>query len=116
MIATINLINNRIGKDFVTISTTDGFSTASQSFVLTVTGTPTNSAPQLTLSASGGKLTLNLQGSPNTGYTIQGSASLAQPITWGTITNLTADATGRASFTATPAAGVPVQFIRAKSP
>jgi hypothetical protein len=116
MIATINLVPNRNGKDFITISTTDGFSTASQSFVLTVTGTITNQPPALTLSASGGKLTLNLSGSPNTPYTIQGATSLRQPITWGTITNLTADANGNASFTSTPSATVPVQFIRAKSP
>jgi subtilisin-like proprotein convertase family protein len=114
-VATINLFTNRAGDDFITISVTDGFSTASQSFVLHVTGTPPNQSPVLTLSSSGGKLTLNLKGSPNTGYTIQGATSLSL-LNWSTITNLTSDASGNASFSATPSPSVPVQFIRAKSP
>jgi len=115
MVATINLFTNRGGDDFVTISTTDGFSTASQSFILHVTS-PTNQV-QLFVSASGGKLTLSLQGAPNTAYTIQGSTNLAQsPITWNTITNITSDTSGKASFTTTPSPAIPRQFIRARHP
>jgi hypothetical protein len=115
MVATINLFTNRGGDDFVTISATDGFSTASQSFILHVSQPP--GQVQLFVSASGGKLTLSLQGAANTPYTIQGSTNLAQsPLIWNTITNVTSDASGKASFTTTPSPSIPRQFIRAKNP
>jgi hypothetical protein len=112
---TIVLVPNRGGDDFITVSATDGFSTASQSFILHVSGGTT--PVLLSLSSSGGKLTLNLQGAPNASYTIQGTTSFtATTPVWSTITNITANASGAASFTTTPSASVPVQFIRAKSP
>jgi subtilisin-like proprotein convertase family protein len=113
-VATVNLFPNRGGVDFVTISATDGFSTAVQSFGLIVTPTNTVSSTPATLkvSLSGNQLTLNLSGSPGGSYAIQTSANLSA---WTTVTNVVADASGKFSYTTPVVPAVKLQFVRAKS-
>src|SRR5262249_19890324 len=113
-VATINLFPNRGGVDFVTISATDGFSTAVQSFGLIVTPTNNIVAPAATLkvSLSVNQLTVNLSGSPSGSYAIQTSANLSA---WTTVTNVVADATGKFTYTTPVVPAVKLQFVRAKS-
>jgi hypothetical protein len=110
-VAVINLVTNKSGTDFVTISVTDGFSSSSQSFILNVTGGTVSGGPAtLKLSLSGTQLTLNLVGTANASYAIQSSSDFT---TWTAVTTVTASATGTASYTT--AISGPLKFYRAQA-
>jgi len=94
MVAVVNLVPNTGGRDFVTITATDGFSTAVQSFLLIVSGGSVT--PTLTISISAGQLNLTATGSANAVYTLQSSPDLK---TWTTVTTITANAAGVATYT-----------------
>jgi subtilisin-like proprotein convertase family protein len=109
-VAIIHLVGNKSGADNITISVTDGFSTDTKSFVLSVEGSI--APPTLTLAVSGNKLVLSFSGTPNAPYAIHGTTDLK---TWSELVTITADANGNAAFTNSINATVPVQFFRAQA-
>lgn len=111
MVATVNLLPNRGGKDYITITATDGFSSASQSFVLNVSGGTTGGGPTLAASVSGNQLHLTFAGAANTSYTVQSSTDLSH---WTTAATVTTDATGAGSYTPTITGGA--LFFRTSGP
>ena len=111
MVAVVNLLPNRGGKDYITITATDGFSSASQSFVLNVSGGTTGGGPTLTVGLSGTQLHLNFSGAANTTYTIQSSTDLSH---WATATTVTTDATGAGSYS--PTISGSLLFFRTSGP
>jgi len=111
MVATVNLVPNKGGTDYVTITATDGFSTALQSFVLTVTGGTGPTVPTLKLTTGTGGLTLSVHGDPGAVFTVQVSADLK---TWSDQGTLTADANGNASTTVAVNPAIKTLFARVK--
>jgi hypothetical protein len=108
MVATINLFTNKAGVDFVTISATDGFSTAAQSFVLAVS-TGTTNVPA-TLKKYNNQITVVGTGTAKASYAIESSTNLS---TWTTVTNVTTDVTGKFTYTTPISPSVKELFIRA---
>jgi subtilisin-like proprotein convertase family protein len=108
MVAIVNLVANRSGSDYVTISATDGFSTDSESFQLTVGGTA--KAPILKLDSAAGQLNLSFAGAPNAAYGIQSSTDLHA---WTDVTTVTADSSGSVTYTNPVSTTINLQFYRA---
>jgi len=107
--ATVNPVANASGTAVVTINVSDGTSTASQHFNLTITSVAVQ--PTVGIRVSGTQVTLTLKGSPNTTYTLQGSSDLK---TWTNAGSITTDATGAGQTTVTKSAGH--EFYRAVFP
>jgi hypothetical protein len=101
-------VANRSGSDYVTISATDGFSTDSESFQLTVGGTA--KAPILKLDSAAGQLNLSFAGAPNAAYGIQSSTDLHA---WTDVTTVTADSSGSVTYTNPVSTTINLQFYRA---
>ncbi len=102
-VAIVTPVTNATGVGSVTVSVSDGFSTNSQSFTLTVSS-PT--PPTLTTAVSNGVLKITFTGTPGVTYRIQSSTDLK---TWTTVASVTANATTGAAEYDTPltsAAGV----------
>lgn len=110
-VAVVNLIPNTKGDDFVTVTATDGFSSASQGFILHVTGTVTNTTSTIgPITISAGQVGFTVTGPPNAVYTVQSTTDFK---TWTTVTTITANASGVATFSA-PVGGNKVLFYRLK--
>jgi len=110
-VATVHLVANKTGTDFVTITVTDGFTPASKSFLLTVEP-GTNAPVTLKASLSGNNLTLSFTGTPNAVYAIQSSADLKA---WAQVTNVTASGTGAVSYTAPISSATKLEFFRSQA-
>jgi hypothetical protein len=106
--ATVHLVANATGNDFVTITVSDAFGqSSSASFNLHVTGAAVG--PTLTISVTGNQVTLKFKGSANTALIIQASSDLKG---WNNIGNVTTDANGNAQQTVTESGAH--QFYRAQ--
>jgi hypothetical protein len=72
----------------------------------------TTTQPTLKVSISGSNLTISFAGVPNATYAIQSSSNLKD---WTTVTTITADATGAATYTAPISTTAPKLFYRSKA-
>ena len=110
--AALSLAPSLSGSANITVTATDEFGSGTNQFALTVTAPSTTTPASLKLTASGNQLTLTVSGSANASYEIQSSTDLKN---WINLTNITANASGTASFTATVSASNKDLFVRAKN-
>jgi len=94
--ANVSLVPNKTGTATVTIQVTDGYSTSTQSFMLTVSPA---TGPTLSASLVGTVLKITFTGVPNSSYLVLGSSDLK---TWAQVGQpINTDSNGKGEYDAT---------------
>jgi hypothetical protein len=104
--ANLALVAGKKGLSTITISVSDCVTTVTDTFNYIV---PEPTPATMSATVTNGVLTINITGGAGTTYTIQNSLNL---VTWTDVTTVTADASGKASYTVSLAGKPNVGFYR----
>jgi subtilisin-like proprotein convertase family protein len=107
VVATVTPVANKSGSATISISVTDGTTTDTKSFAVTVNA---GAVPSLSISLSGTTAKVAVKGTPNAAYAIQGSKEFG---VWTQLTVVTADATGSAEYDVDLTSETSSKFFRA---